>query len=303
MKIFKHLVILVKQLIIRIRPEWEVKRCYKKVFGHAPNLTHPKDLIEKIYWLELNTDTSMWTKCTDKYQVRDYITSKGFAQYLPKLYAKWDNVNDISFNNLPNEFILKTNNGCGTCYIVKDKDNEDITYIRKLLKTWLNLNDQGYSNAQLHYLGIKPCIIAEELLPNTGVQKSISPNSIIDYKVWCFNGVPECILVVYNRTANSYFLDLYDVNWNRLEDKLNIAGNKSIGFNKNEIPPIPCLKSMLKIASALSSDFKEVRVDFYVVNGEPVIGELTFSSGYGYFTSEYYRYLGDKIDIEKINKE
>ena len=79
MTIFKCLyhnaALLVKKLIIRVKPEWEVKRCYKKVFGYAPNLNYPKDLIEKIYWLELNTDTSLWTKCTDKYLVRDYIIS------------------------------------------------------------------------------------------------------------------------------------------------------------------------------------------------------------------------------------
>ena len=165
------------------------------------------------------------------------------------------------------------------------------------------MNDQGYSNAQLHYLGIKPCIIAEELLPNTGYQNMISPGSIIDYKVWCFNGIPECILVVYNRSSHHYYLDLYDVNWKRLDDKLNISGNPSIGFNKTEIPPIPCLNKMLQIASILSADFKEVRVDFYVVNNNPVIGEMTFSSGYGYFTNEYYHYLGSKLDIENINNE
>ena len=130
------------------------------------------------------------------------------------MYAKWDKASDISFDNLPSQFILKTNNGCGTCYIVRDKERENVSAIRKLFKTWLNLNDQGYSNAQLHYLGIKPCIIAEELLPNTGYQNMISPGSIIDYKVWCFNGKPRYIWTCSNRTKQGMDNCLFDTQWN-----------------------------------------------------------------------------------------
>ena len=62
---------------------------------------------------------------------------------------------------------------------------------------------------------------------------------------------------------------------------------------ETSIPKPKCLDEMLRIASILSEDFPEVRVDLYVINGQPYIGELTFSSGYGFFTNEYYRHLGD----------
>jgi hypothetical protein len=58
---------------------------------------------------------------------------------------------------------------------------------------------------------------------------------------------------------------------------------------------------MLEMASKLSKPFKEVRVDFYVIKDKPVIGELTVTSGYGYFTEEYYNYLGSKFDLNNCD--
>ena len=288
-----------REYSVKINPQIEINRCYKKVFGELPNLNEPKNLIEKIYWMEWNVDTSLWTKCADKYLMREYVKEFGCEEYLPKLLAKWVTPNEINFSNLSNSFIMKTNNGCGTCYLVKDKNVENIDKIKKTFKKWLKINNQGYSNAQYHYLGIKPCIIAEELLPNTGVQKEFSPNSLVDYKIWCFKGKPESVLVVYDRTSSQYSLDLYSTEWKRMPEKLNMNGH--FEFRKDLVIPKPeCLDEMLKIASKLSEPFPEVRVDFYVVNDKPVIGELTFSTGYGYFTDEYYNYLGDKCDISDL---
>ena len=273
---------------------------YKKIYGKnaSLNIDQPKNLIEKITWLELNTDTSLWTLCADKYRMREYVEQCQLSDYLPKNYGSWENPDNIDFDKLPNGFVLKANNGCGTVKIVRDKKTIDEKKIKKELKRWLK-KSFGYMGAQYHYLPIKPCIIAEELLPNTGVQKEFSPNSLVDYKVWCFKGKPESILVVYDRTSRQYCLDLYDTNWERIPEKLNMNGH--FEFRKDVIIPKPeCLDEMLKIASKLSEPFPEVRVDFYIVNDKPIIGELTFSAGYGNFTDEYYKYLGDKCDISNL---
>lgn len=278
-----------------INPKIEINRCYKKIFGVLPNIDNPKNLIEKIYWLQLNSDTSLWTICADKFKVREYINNLNLGSYLPILYGKWNTVEEIDFDKLPNSFVLKTNNGCGSVLIVKDKENTDLSKIKKTLKKWLS-KKFGYSGSQLHYLNIKPCIIAEQLLEQDNDQKKISPNSIIDYKIWCFNGVAECILVVYDRTSNGYFLDLYDINWNKLENNLNINGH--FGYKQQYIPKPKCLEKMIEIAQNISINFPEVRVDFYIVNDQPILGELTFTTGYGYFTMDYYNHLGSKIILK-----
>ena len=156
--LYQRFAMVYKKWLVKKDPIKEINRCYKKIFkGKLPNLMNPKNLIEKIYWLELYSDTTLWSKCTDKYLMREYVKECGLEDYLPKLLARWDNVDEMDFSSLPNEFILKTNNGCGTCYVVIDKRKEDLSKIRKRFKKWLNLNI-GYSTAHLPYLRIRPCI-------------------------------------------------------------------------------------------------------------------------------------------------
>lgn len=290
---------MIHRLTVKIDPKIEMNRYYSKYFGKKINFKQPKDLIEKIYWLQINSDTSLWTKCADKYAVRGYVEGHGLAQYLPKLYGKWDKPDEIDFATLPEQFVLKTNNGCLQVIIVKDKNKVDIESIRNSLKKWLKI-PYGYSGAELHYTRIKPCIIVEELL-NNDFRDSFSPHSMVDYKLWCFNGKPESCLVVYNRMPGNVSIALYDTQWKPIPE--NIKSNKFDTYHPEiDIPKPQCLEEMLNIAKALSKDFKEVRVDFYVVNNKPVIGELTFSTGFGYFTKEYYEYLGSKIDLSKVKR-
>ena len=298
---YQYLTAVIKKIIVSVNPKWEINRCYSKVFnGKKPNLENPKNLIEKIYWMELNTDTSLWTKCADKYRMREYVEECGFGEYLPKLYAKWDSAEEIDFANLPDEFVLKANDGCGTVYIVKDKNKEDINEVRKMVKQWMKMPHFGYMNAQLHYLPIKSCIIAEELLHQSDELNTLSPNSMVDFKFWSFAGEVESTLITYNRSKNSHNVALYDKDWNDISKYVTKGGN----CDKTKKFPKPiCHNEMIEIAKILSKPFPEVRVDFYVIGNRPVIGELTLSAGYGTLTEEYYEYLGSKVNLEMIKKK
>lgn len=296
---YKYLAETIHKLLVKINPIIEINRNYRLRFHRKPNIENPTDLIEKIYWMQLNTDTSMWTKCADKYRVREYIKECGCEDYLPKLYGHWDNVSDIDFSLLPNEFVLKANNGCGTVMVVRDKAKLDLLMTQRVLNQWLKL-PYGWSGAQLHYTRIKPCILAEELLHQSEELNQLSPSSLVDYKVWCINGEPESIWVAYNRHDIMFVnMALFDINWNPLPQYLN--SNDTDKYNPNDrINKPECLNRMLEVARQLAKPFPEVRVDFYVIENKPVVGELTFSSGYGYFTDEYYKLLGNKIIIPNI---
>ena len=299
--IYRRLAALFHKFAVKVNPQWEMERVYKNIFNRSPNLDNPVDLVEKIYWLQLHSDTSLWTKCADKYRLREYVESLGLGEYLPVLCGKWDNADDISFEGMPDKFILKTNNGCAQCIIVDKSKAYDIDSIRKSFKRWLKV-PYGYAGAQLHYTRIKPCIIAEELLEQSPEDDLISPNSLIDYKVWCFNGKPECIWVAYNRHDGAFVnMDLYDTSWNSLSQHL--RNTETDKYNPSvSIPKPECLGLMLEIASKLSQPFEEVRADFYVIKEKPVIGELTFTAGYGFYTDDFYRYLGSKIDLNTVTK-
>lgn len=280
-------------------PEAEVDRVYYKVFHRHCDLDNPKDLIEKIFWLELYSDTSMWTQCADKYRIREYVEECGLSEYMPLLYGHWDTAEEIDFNALPNSFVIKANNGCGSVKVVTDKSKENLTKLKKEIKKWLKI-PFGYASAQLHYIGIKPCLIAEEVLHNDYLD--ISPGSLVDFKVYCINGVPKFIWTPFNRyNVNNVNMLCYDTNWTPKPEYLVNSATDIYDSSKSIEKPV-CLDEMLELARRLSKPFPQVRVDFYIVNGRPVIGEMTFTQGYGFLSQKVYRELGDLIDLSKIKR-
>lgn len=272
-----------------------INKIYRRNFKRDINWENPVNLIEKIYWMQIYTDTSLWTRCSDKYIVREYVKEKGCEETLNTLYGKWDNAEDIDWDSLPESFVLKTNNSCGQVILVRNNKELDIPKTINQLNYWLNLN-YGYKGAQLHYTKIKPCIIAEELFEN----KNNPKQSLVDYKIWCFNGVPECVLVVYNRSQNGYSLLSYDLEWNNISEKTFKLDTPS--YIPEEVPKPKSLDQMIKYSKILSKGILQVRVDFYDIDGEAVFGEMTFTTGYGYYSDEYYDYLGSKIDLNMVKK-
>jgi hypothetical protein len=179
--------------------------------------------------------------------------------------------------------------------LVKNKKDLNIHETSKKLKSWMNLK-YGFRDGQLHYTSIKPCIIAEKLFVNS----LDTDKSLIDYKIWCFNGVPECVLVVFNRTETNYSLSSYDLNWNNISENSFKKGNKH--FSGENLPKPKSFNQMLECAKKLSEGIPQVRIDFYDIDDKAIFGEMTFSTGFGYYSEEFYNYLGDKIDLKNIKK-
>lgn len=299
--IYKWFAIYVQRVLTFVNPKIEIYRNYKAHFNHLPNLDEPHDLIEKIYWMQLHCDTSTWTLYADKYRMRSYCEELGLDEFLPKVYGVWESVNDIKWDELPQRFVMKLNNGCGTVWLVDNKDKYDINGLKRKIQKFIKM-PYGYRGYQPHYLGIKPLIFAEEYLEASEDQKSFSPVSMVDYKVWCFNGHVESCFVAYNRSKTGLTVDLYDVEWNRLTEHLqNFHKDR---FDPNVSVPKPKSWDMIKqIASKLSVGQPQMRVDFYEVGGKPYIGELTMASGFGYFKESYYRHLGDLTDVNLLPRK
>ena len=293
--IFQELAYMVHRITLKLNPRIEMARCYHKIFGVFPNFKEPKSLIEKVYWLQLNADTSLWSLCADKYRVRDYVFEKGLGHYLNELYGVWENENDIEFAKLPSQCVLKTTNGCGqTLFYDRSIPNSD-DLAKKQLGKWLR-HPFGVSGGELHYLRIKPRIIAEKLIPIPEGEVSLT-----DYKFWCFDGEPFCILVVYNRKDTTVNLALYDLNWNPMLQYLKSTKHAICDPNASISKP-ESLDEMIRLAEILSRGFPEVRVDLYEIEKKPFFGEMTFSTGFGYFTDDFYRILGDKVVLQKENR-
>lgn len=274
-----------------------ISKQYKRKLGREMNWGHPVDLNEKINWLKLNSDTTKWTELSDKYLVREYVKEKGFEDILVPLYGKWDKAEDIEFHCLPDSFVMKTNHGSGDVVIVKNKSSINEKSIKKSFKKalWQRF---GYVEGEPHYLGINPCIIAEKYLEQNHDNWT---SSIVDYKIWCFDGKPECIRVYYNRTKTSVNVETRDLNWGYHPETQIFTNHFKDGHGI--VPKPKCLNRMLQIASILSEGFPQVRVDLYVINDHPYFGELTFTSNGGYMnnlTQDYLTRLGSLVNIEHL---
>ena len=277
-------------------PQKWADRRYKKKFGRNINWNSPTEFNEKIRWMQFNTDTTMWSFLADKYRVREYLKEKGYEHILVKLYGKWDKAEDIDFDLLPNSFILKTNHGYGEIIIVKDKSKVNIEQVRIKMQKYLD-TPFGILSAEPHYLRIKPCIIAEELL----VQDGNLSESLIDYKFYCFNGVPEACGVFYDRDVylHENGMTPYDMNWVKHEE----WRRKDLRTSFKNIPKPKTFDLMKQACKDLASQFPFVRMDFYEVNGKLYFGEFTFTPaalGGGSYDQEVMKIWGDKIIFNKI---
>ncbi len=280
-----------------VAPKKMADKHFYRSFGRHIDWENPKDLNEKINWLKFHSNLNEWARLADKFLVRDYVKERGCGSLLVELYGSWDKPDDIEWNLLPNRFIIKTNNGSGKVFICEDKSTLDIKQTIKDIRQMMKRHFADFF-VEPHYKLIKPCIIAEELLY---VEKqSAKSTSIVDYKIWCFNGKPAYVLIILNRTGSRMNMALYDIDWNNHSEY--IVENHHYERMKEPVPMPSCWKQMVDAAAILSKGLPQVRVDLYENDGKPYFGELTLTSASGlhnYFTQEFLRILGDMCVIEK----
>lgn len=261
---------------------------YKIKTGNRLNLKKPLRYTEKIQWYKLNYRDDKMTLCSDKYLVRDYLKEKGCSEILNKIYAVYDNPNNIDFEALPESFAMKMTVGSGMNYFVRDKKQENIEELKKLVTNWFDADSCSYGREWCYY-NIKPRIIFEELLPLN------KDNDLPDYKFFCFNGEPYCLytMIDYTNNHDNGKLGFYDTDFNLLP------------YHRKDFKPITEIvekpknfEKMVEYARILSKDFPHVRADFYNIEGKIVFGELTFynASGYTVFEPDEFDFLlGEKF--------
>ena len=291
-KIYNALIAVYWNFIHSHYPYFWVKHLYKRELGKEVDLKNPRDINEKILWLEFFTDTRLWSRLADKYAVREYVKSRIGSDVLVPLLGHWDSADAIDFNTLPNSFVIKPNNGSYDTIIVSDKNRINLNDVRSRLANSLN-SKFGLDNAEPHYLRIRPCIIAEEMLhPNDS-------QGLADYKIWCFNGNPYCFLVCVDRNPITRHADLiyYDLQWHKRNEYI------AESFRNEKSCPKPTnLTELLDMAAKLSKGLPQCRVDMYVVNGKIYFGEMTLTSNYGmmpYFTQETLDDMGRLCKLPK----
>ena len=272
-----------------------LKMMYRFSMGKKLNLKDPKTFNEKIQWLKLYDRREAYSEMVDKYLVKFYVEKIIGKEYIIPTYGVWDNFEEIDFDMLPNQFVLKCTHDSGGLVVCKNKDELNFAEARKKINRCLKTK-YFYSGREWPYKNVKPRIIAEQYM------EDCETGELRDYKFFCFNGCVKLLFVAsdrQNKDVETKF-DFFDAEFNHLDLK---NGHPN---SVNQIKKPVNFDLMKQLASQLSAGIPHLRVDFYEVNGKVYFGELTFShwSGMVPFDPPQWDYkLGSYIELPCKNVE
>ena len=239
---------------------------YRFSIGSWPNLSNPSTYNEKLLWLKLFDRNPLYTLLVDKYAVKEYVNKRIGDKYLVKTYGLWDSPDQIDFESLPNQFVLKTTHGGGNIgvVIVKEKTKIEVEKIRLMLKKSLS-QDLYKSSREWPYKNIQKRILAEEYIEDAEF------GELRDYKFFCFDGKVKALFVATERqNREEPFFNFFDEDYNSLEIKQGHPVSENVPQKPSHF------QEMKTIAEKLSLGFPHVRVDLYQANEKVYFGEMTF---------------------------
>lgn len=268
-----------------------LKKLWKAVMGYELNLEMPTTFNEKLQWLKLYDRRPEYTMMVDKYAVKKYIADKIGKEYIIPTLGVWERFEDIDFESLPNQFVLKCTHDSGGLVICRDKNTFDKEKAKNKISKCMKRN-YFYNTREWPYKNVPPRIIAEQYMEDK------TDGELRDYKFYCFDGFVKALLLATNRQSEGgpYF-DYFDSNFNHL------ALTNHWHKNAAKIPHKPShFDEMVRLSQVLSKGIPHVRVDFYEANGHVYFGELTFYDMGGYLRihpEEWEVEWGDLIKLPK----
>lgn len=283
---------LVYHTAARISPRLNTQMRALSVSGRRLNLKQPGSFSEKISWLKLYryADDPLVKQCADKLRVRDYVEQKGLGHLLIPLLDVFAGPEEIRWNELPEQFALKWNFGCGFNLLCRDKNQLDTSEAEARMSRWGKF-PYWLENAEFQYRIPERRILCEQLLDMPDGRE------LLDYKFYCFHGKALAVLVIARPEEREKAAVLMTPDWTLLSD---VPGR----YKESLSPNAPaCLGEMKQAAEILSEPFPFVRVDFYEHNGRPFFGEMTFTPAAGLFPSEAPlegKHMGEYIRLDEI---
>lgn len=259
-----------------------IEKKFEKKLGYKINFSKsPKTYNQKIQFRKLYDKNFLYSVCSDKYAVREYVKNKIGEEYLIPLYLVTEKLTIDQWEKLPNSFVAKTNHDSGMTQVIKDKNLVNKNMIINNLNRKLTL-DYGMISLENYYSKIPRKIVVEKLI----IDKK--RDILQDIKIHCFRGQKDRYffdLCSRDSITSGAISVLYDEEWNNLKVTSGTLDNKEYEKPKN-------LKKLLEIAKKLSEDFDYVRVDLYDIEEKIYFGELTFceNSGFEKFTDESWDY-------------
>lgn len=289
----------IKSFILKLMPDSIYLRwIFKKIMGYPLNLKNPRTFNEKLQWLKLHDRKPIYTTMVDKYEAKKYAASIIGEEYIIPTLGVWNHFDEIDFDSLPNQFVLKCTHDSGGIVICRDKSKFDKDTAREKIEKCLKFNFY-WAGREWPYKNVKPRIIAEKYMEDESytlyLRSDTKFDGLIDYKFMCFNGKVKCIFTVTQRYSEEGLkVTFFDTDWNKMPFE------RHYPMDKRSIKKPTSYDEMVVLSEKLSRGCTFVRVDFYEINEKPYFGEMTFYPGDGWeeFTPyEWDRILGEWIDL------
>lgn len=291
MKLRSKTNLFIRYLLTWISPKLNIRFFYKRCHGKYPDLKNPKTLDEKIQWMKLNyyPGNDLVYQCADKFRVREYVKKCGLGFILNELLCTFRSPEEIDWDKLPEKFVLKWNFGCGGNIICHDSSKLDKELAIKELKY--------FQKIKAHLIAAEPQYEMEKVLLCEKLIETADGSAPVDYKFYCFNGKAEYVLCCVGRGENErpafYF---FDREW-----KLQRLNRSSLNLPADfSVPKPEGIDQLFEYAEKLSAPFPFVRADFYLENGKPYFGELTFTPSGGFDAGrlpETDLFFGEKVEL------
>ena len=245
-----------------------LKRFFRAHMHQKLDWNHLQTFNQKLQWLKLYDRRPEYRRMADKLEAKDYVAERIGREHIIPTIAVWDRIDQIDFDALPDQFVLKCTHDSGGVVICNDKAHFDVLSAKKKLEKSLKRKYFHYGR-EWPYKGLKPRIMAEQYMCDGAYDK----DNLTDYKIFCFDGEPQFVMTVRDRSKGKgqSLHRWYNMDW-ELQD-LDLDYRNEI---KEPEPRPQQLDQMLQFARELSAGLKHLRVDLYVINGHIYFGELTF---------------------------
>ena len=283
-----HPSVAIPALLSKVSDRYAIEQQWKRCMDYPLNLSDPRTFNEKLQWLKLYDHNSLYHMLVDKYEVKQWVADKIGAEHVVKTYALYSSVEEIDFDRLPTSFVLKCTHNSGGFVLCKDKTKLDKDEAISILSNGMACKDYYKGSREWAYKGVKPRIIAEELLEDNTFPE------LVNYKFWCFNGEPRVMYITVK--TEDIWENFYDMDFKPLDI--------DHGFRKYEgkIEKPVAFEQMKEIARKLSQGIPHVRVDLYQIKGQPKFSELTFYDWAGFRPFSSYEWdlkIGELLQLPK----
>ena len=286
--------------VIPIR--WHLKIQFKKHVGYPLDLENPITFNEKLQWLKIYDRNPLYTRMVDKYEAKEYVANLIGEKYIIPTLGVWNHFDEIDFDALPNQFVLKCTHDSGSVVICRDKAIFDKEAARKKLELELGYNYFYGGGFEWPYKNVNPRIMAEQFIQEVPVTDSNGESvDLTDYKLMCFNGKVKCSFTCTERHARTGLkVTFFDNNWERLPFTRHYLSSDKI------IPRPINFEKMKELAEILAKNLPFARIDFYEIGEKVYFGEITLYPGCGFeefSPRKWDERLGEWIDLPALKKK